>query len=79
MVPPARFELARRIWPRILSPLCLPFHHRGFYFGGLQESRTPDLLIRNQMLYPAELAALNLAEDVGVEPTPAELEPAVLP
>lgn len=29
MVPAARLELARADAPRILSPLCLPFHHAG--------------------------------------------------
>lgn len=29
MVPAARLELARDYSPRILSPLCLPFHHAG--------------------------------------------------
>jgi hypothetical protein len=29
MVPAARLELARANAPRILSPLCLPFHHAG--------------------------------------------------
>ena len=28
-----------------------------FYFGALQGIRTPDLLVRSQTLYPAELAA----------------------
>ncbi len=29
LVPAARLELARADAPRILSPLCLPFHHAG--------------------------------------------------
>lgn len=31
MVPAARLELARANAPRILSPLCLPFHHAGIF------------------------------------------------
>ena len=29
----------------------------GFFFGAPEETRTPDLLIRSQTLYPAELPA----------------------
>ena len=32
-----------------------------FFFGALKGTRTPDLLVRSQSLYPAELAALIVA------------------
>ena len=34
-----------------------PLGHLSIFFGALGGSRTPDLLVRSQMLYPAELPA----------------------
>ena len=37
-----------------------PLGHLSVFFGALGGSRTPDLLVRSQMLYPAELPALSV-------------------
>ena len=39
-------------------------------FGAPKGTRTPDLLLRRQLFYPAELLAL--AGDTGIEPVPFE-------
>ncbi len=42
MVPRAGLEPARPFGLGILSPLCLPFHHRGNYvFAGVLRPSTP--------------------------------------
>ncbi len=44
-------------------------HHKGelFYFGALKKIRTPDLLVRSQTLYPAELSAQNILKCYGTQ------------
>ena len=45
------------------------FNFKGIY-GAPEEIRTPDPLLRRQLLYPTELQAQNLVERVmGIEPT----------
>ena len=44
------------------APFCKAFSHLqngavAFFFGALEGTRTPDLLVRSQTLYPAELPA----------------------
>ena len=51
LVPKARLELARPEGHDILSVGCLPFHHLGIIIGDPLEIRTPDPLIKSQVLY----------------------------
>ena len=47
------------------------------FCGALQETRTPDLLLRRQLLYPAELEALERV--MGIEPTRPAWKAGILP
>ena len=53
VVPPARLELARPYGLQILSLMCLPIPPQGRcpLYGAGRETRTPNLLITNQLLY----------------------------
>ncbi len=48
---------ARPSNPKFSKKSRNPLIHKGFRLGALQGIRTPDLLVRSQTLYPAELAA----------------------
>ena len=49
-------------------------------FGALEGTRTPDPLLRRQLLYPTELQAHNALERVmGIEPTQPAWKAGILP
>ena len=52
LVPGAGLEPARPCGQQILSLPCIPFHHPGFLYGAPGGSRTPDLFLRRELLYP---------------------------
>ena len=47
-------------------------------FGAPKGTRTPDLLLRRQLLYPAELLA-HVEQMMGIEPTRSAWKAEVLP
>ena len=51
LVPEAGIEPARYRYRRILSPVRLPVPPLGLKFGHSPEIRTPDPLIKSQVLY----------------------------
>ncbi len=48
-------------------------------FGATEEIRTPDPLVRSQILYPTELRSHRMAEGSGIEPLITSSKPAVIP
>ena len=68
MVPRAGLEPARSNEQRILSPLCLPFHHLGILAGKVGFEPTTNRLTADRST--AELLA-SMADRVGFEPTEA--------
>ena len=55
-MPSPGLEPGRRNRREILSLLCLPFHQEGnITYGDHGRTRTLNLLIRSQLLYPVEL------------------------
>ena len=48
-------------------------------FGTPRGTRTPGLLLRRQLLYPAELLARKLERAMGIEPTYPAWKAGVLP
>ena len=60
---------ARKIWSSFLVP---------FIAGALRGTRTPDPLLRRQMLYPAELSA-HMERVMGIEPTQPAWKAGILP
>ena len=58
----------------------LSYIHRKDSSGAPEEIRTPGLLLRRQLLYPAELQAHNIMERVmGIEPTQSAWKAEILP
>ena len=49
-----------------------------YKFGAPKGTRTPDLLLRRQLLYPAELLA-HMEQMMGIEPTRSAWKAEVLP
>ena len=57
-------------------------HHRkgGVFYGALAGTRTPDLLLRRQLLYPPELQThIKLERVMGIEPTQPAWKAGILP
>ena len=48
-------------------------------FGALEGTRTPDPLLRRQLLYPAELQAHKMERVMGIEPTQPAWKAGILP
>ena len=55
----------------------LDWRGKSYAFGTPGGTRTPDLLLRRQLLYPAELLA-RMERVMGIEPTPTAWKAVVL-
>ena len=57
-----------------------PGQFRAIHFGAPEGTRTPDPLLRRQLLYPAELQAqIELERVMGIEPTQPAWKAGILP